>query len=279
MNNHIHIFRLIFCVGVILLLINSTRFFIPLKNPAIYTEQKNYFKNDTILTPEESLRQLSLLKNLPPEQTITGANMVIHQSIAHYWENDGKSKYHMRIPFYENWILAGLGYIYPSIYNTYEYCNYKDTVRRGIGLCSQHAIALTDFLNENNILSYVVGLDGHVVSTAQVNEKTWWILDPDFGIIIPFSLSEIENSPQIVSAYYKNIPSLKNPNEELKDFEKIYGFSGNIVYPDALIGNVGYIDCNWKKVFIEKLSVILIWIIPLILMLPYIRTFFQKKHV
>jgi hypothetical protein len=268
---------LLFLFGVSLLLLNSIGFFIPLKNPAIYNESKTKFNSDSTLTPKETFQQLSELKMLSKEDTAKKSTLILNKSIAHYWEKDPTNSYNTAVPFYHNWILASLQFTYPSIYKQYEYCNYKDAIKRGIGQCSQHAIALTDFLNQHNVESFVVGLDGHVVSTAQVAPSVWWILDPDFGVVIPYSLNEIESSPQLVDSYYKNTSPTREPSKDILDFPAIYGNSGNITYSGAYIGSIGYIDCNWKKVLIEKTSCFLIWIIPLFLIFPYLINLYKKR--
>jgi hypothetical protein len=268
----------LFLLGIFLLILNGYGFLVPLKNPSIYTEPKTGFENDAVLTPAETFRQLSELEALSKKETVEKATSILSRSMAHYWESTPDYQYGITVPFYHNWILASLQFIYPSVYKQYEYCNYKDAIKRGIGLCSQHAITLTDFLNRHNINSFVVGLDGHVVSTAEIAPDVWWVLDPDFGLVIPHSLDTIEHSPQLVAPYYENISSIKRSYGDPKDFPAIYAESGNIIYLGASIGNVSYIDCNWKKVLIEKTARFLIWLIPLFLMVPFSVNLYRKKY-
>jgi len=141
-------FFFIFLIGIIILGINFSGFFIPLKNPAIYTESKNGFVNDTTISPQETFKSLNSLEQIDRQNYISFANDIFSKSIAHYWEDEGNNKYNITIPFYENWILASLRYIIPDIYTKYEYCDYKKAIERGVGFCSQHAIALVDFLKK-----------------------------------------------------------------------------------------------------------------------------------
>ena len=67
-------------------------------------------------------------------------------------------------------------------------------------------------LKEKNINSKIVGLDGHVVATAQVDkmQNQWWVLDSDYGVIIPHNLREIEHNPKLISTYYSQAGYDKN---------------------------------------------------------------------
>jgi len=94
-------------------------------------------------------------------------------------------------------------------------------------------------------------------------------LDPDFGVAIPQSLDTVEQNPEIVRKYYIN-KLYRDENVTEDKIVDIYGKDGNIIYTPPTIGNVGYVDCNWKKVSMERASYILKWIIPIFLIIPFI---------
>jgi len=261
-------------IGITLLAINIAGFFIPLKNPAIYQEQKTGFVNDTTLTYEEALKLLDTTPSQDTKEYVQNVNKIINQSIAHYWEDEGISKYRLTIPPYENYVLFSLRFIFPSIYEKYEYCSYDKALKRGVGLCSQHAIVITDFLNKKGLETRIVGLDGHVVATVKVDKDEWWILDPDFGVVIPYNLQKIESSPELVKSYYAKV-AYKNKPIYPETLENIYEARGNIIYP---VGVSGYTDCNWKKVIIERSSYILKWLIPILLTTPLVYSMIRKRH-
>lgn len=258
---------LAFILGLSLLGINTVGLFIPLKNPAIYNEQKTGSINDTTITYDEAMRQLKTVPLQDVKQYVKSINEIINRGIAHYWEDSGIKKYNLTIPLHENYILYALSYVYPD-YKKYEFCQYKKALERGVGLCSQQAIAITDFLNRKGIETRIVSLGGHVVATAKVDEKNneWWVLGPDLNVVIPYSIEKLETSPDIVRSYYRGKID-KNIGLTEEQIAEIYGKEGNIIYPT---GNYGYMDCNWKKVFIERSSYFLIWIIPILLILPYV---------
>lgn len=267
----------LFVIGGSLLAVNVFGLFSPLKNPDIYHEPKTGFENDTKLSPKETFLLLEKLDRNDKAAFVSEANAIFNKSIAHYWEDDGIEKYNMAVPFHENWILASLRSILPSVYERYEYCGYKKTIERGVGICSQHAIALVDFLNRNDIKARVIGLDGHVVATAEIENDKWWVIDPDFGVVIPHDIKTIETDHEIIKNHYEG-KLYRNSDITIERIIGIYGPEGNIVYPEAKIGHVGYIDCNWKKVVIERSSYILKWLLPISLLLLLIYTAVQERH-
>lgn len=94
---------------------------------------------------------------------------------------------------------------------------------------------------------------------------TQWILDPDFNVVMPLSLSEIEMSPSIVKPYYAGKLG-KNRNATVDLISSLYESAGNVIYP---LGVSGYTDCSVKKILVERASYVLVWIIPFLLMLPF----------
>ncbi len=80
--------KILFMVGMILLLINGIGFFLPLRNAAIYSENNTSFKNDI------SLREDQLWKNINSHVSDTRSyiellNASINKGIAHYWKDEG----------------------------------------------------------------------------------------------------------------------------------------------------------------------------------------------
>ncbi len=145
-------------------------------------------------------------------------------------------------------------------------------MERGIGICSQHAIALTDYLTKKGIATSVVSLNGHVVAEVKLKNADKLILDPDYDVAIPLSLSKIEASPLMVKSYYEGKLG-KNSDETVEKIASLYSKAENVVWPN---GASGYIDRSPNKVLFEKLGYIAIWIIPFIFILPPLL--FLKKY-
>ena len=73
-----------------------------------------------------------------------------------------------------------------------------------MGLCSQHAIIVDGILKDKNIPSKIVRLTGHLVVMAEVSSDENWILDSDYDVIVPYSLTEIEKDSTIIIPFYKD---------------------------------------------------------------------------
>jgi hypothetical protein len=133
----------------------------------------------------------------------TRATLTVAGAVLHAWPTVEMEKYRVAIPITENWILYLLGAIHPEL-RAYIFWDPRKEIERGIGLCGSVSSALVGILREHGIDARIVGLTGHVVVTAQVEDDAWYILDPDVGLVIPSSLSEVENDPSMVRRAYEN---------------------------------------------------------------------------
>ena len=101
----------------------------------------------------------------------------------------------------------------------------------------------------------MIGLSGHVVATAKIDDDKWIILDPDYGVNIPFSIQEIEENTELIEPFYLaagyDIP-------RITELKRIFGKEGNIIVENAKLykGKIGKI---------ERVSYRVIWIVPLVL--------------
>ncbi len=50
------------------------------------------------------------------------------------------------------------------------------------GLCSQRSYWLNRILRKNNLISNILGIDGHVITTLNLDKNVIFALDPDFGV-------------------------------------------------------------------------------------------------
>jgi hypothetical protein len=261
---------ILFILGTVLISLNIYGQFFSLRNPELMTETDVAFKNDITLTEDQVYSninsQITDKKSFATKMTKT-----INEGIAHYWEDEGIDKYHLRVPIYKNYILYFASYIMPEKFRKYEFLDYHRAIERGLGQCSEHAIILAEVLFEKGIKSKMVGLEGHVVVTAQVDETVdeWWILDSDYGVIIPFDLATIEKRPEIIATYYSEAGYDKSTVAFMED---VYGKDGNVL--DKGYGVGGY---SILTNYFEQASYILIWLIPSILLLPHFYFQFMSK--
>jgi len=85
--------------------------------------------------------------------------------------------------------------------------------------------------------------------------------------VVPYDTAAIQENPELVRPAYANMAALYYPDAKdpytTDHVVKIYGKEGNHIYT---------VD-NWFEYF----SYVAIWIIPVLLMLPYTITLFKGK--
>lgn len=251
--------KTLFYLGFFLFIINIIGLFISLRNESIYQEKNTFFTNDIILTEKEFYDRINKAV-IDKKEYITNLNEAVNQGIAKYWHNAGINKYNLRIPFYENYLLFIASYLNPEEYLKYEFVDYRKAIERGIGLCSQQAIIVSEILREQSIPSFIVGLSGHVVLRAQVDKShdEWWVLDPDYGVVIPYDIDIIENNTKLIRPFYAQAGYKQ---KKINKLENIYEKEGNAVMSEQ--GAKGY---QIKRCSNEPRFYFLKWIIPCILM-------------
>jgi hypothetical protein len=261
--------KILFFIGILLLAINVYGLFKSLRNPAIYDEEKtlhNRLDDITIKYPDIE-KDFARHNNESDKDFAIRMNAVVNKGMCHYWKDEGLTKYHLTVPVYENYLLYAASYIDPKEYRKYEFTDYKKDLERGVGLCSTHSIVLKGILNKNGIDASLWDIAGHVVLRTKVGPNEWYMLDPDFGVVVHYDTAAIQANPEVVRPAYAKMATLyyldaKEPYTTDHVVE-IYGKEGNHIYT---------VD-NW----FEHFSYVAIWIIPFILMLPYSIDLFKGK--
>jgi hypothetical protein len=253
----------LFIVGVFLLITNIFGLFTSLRNPEIYNEKKTGFANDITLTEDQVYSVINSDRS-DIRKYVSNVTYAVNKGMADYWDDEGIDKYHLRVPFQENYLLFLASYIMPQKFQKFEFMDYHRAIERGVGMCSEHSIILSEVLNEKGIKTKMIGLSGHVGISAQVDEKTdeWWVLDGLYGVVIPFSLDKIQKNPDIIGPYYSE---KGYDTKTITALEGIYGAEGNFVEDGFGIG-----DYSILTNYFEKTTYILIWVIPLFLISPFL---------
>ena len=261
--------KILFLIGVVLLGINIFGLFKSMRNPAIYTEEaniRNRIDDVTIEYPEIK----ELLKQSDGESNVDFAvriNKVVNDGVSHYWRAEGISKYHLRVPVWENYLLYVASYINPKKYERYEFSNYKKNLERGVGLCSTHSIVVKGVLLENGIKAELLDVGGHhVVVRAELDDHKTYMLDPDFGMVVPYDTAAITADPELVRAPYEDLAASYYP-------DAVDPYTTQILVD--IFGDKKHVY-DVKNSF-ESFSYGAIWIIPLLLMLPLAISLFRKK--
>lgn len=263
------LYALLVLIGLVLMGINCVGLVLPLRNPVIYTTTGE--TGDTItLTEEQFYARVSQREPSDKAYTVK-VNEAIYDGLMHTWPDEVRQadRYHWRVPIYENYLLFAMSYIYPNLYERYEYCDYRKAIARGIGLCSQHAIILNGVLEDQGITAHIIALsDLHVVATAQVDREqdTWWVFDPDYSVVIKHDIDTIRADPEIIKPYYREAGYSSAVADQLVGW-----YSAN---PFGVVHSVEEY-CTPQKVQIEQATYVLIWVLPILLMLigalPYVR--------
>jgi hypothetical protein len=250
---------LLFIAGLSLLALNCIGLFKSLRNPELYSEIETRRVQDVKFKYSEFSENL---KRKPTEQDRDFAvriNQVVKDGFLHYWEDDAIHKYYLTIPVWENYLLTLASVFKPRKYRKYEFGNYKKNLERGTGLCSTHSTIVKGILNENGISAELLDLGGHVVITARTGQDPDFILDPDYGIHIPFTRAQIEADPEITRPFYANIEKQYKPGRQDR------------YTTDVVVGlyeknrNHTYSTYNW----FEDFSYMAIWVIPFLMVLPF----------
>jgi hypothetical protein len=257
-------------LGLALLGINVVGLFISMRNPAIYQETKVRDKDDITLTEAELLQAGERRPGESTEAYILRLNDAVYKGIAHYWEDEGIAKYNLRVPVYENYLLFLASYIRPKDYRKYEFYDHNKNIERGVGICSLHALVMAGMLKDHGVDSRMVLLNQHVVAMAQVDKEhdRWWVVDPDLAVVVKHDMREIEANTALVKPFYLE----KGYAPEYVDFvAELYGKEGNGVFKGAN----DYLP--WKLGYVEYLSYILIWALPVMLVAPFAFSYVRNS--
>jgi hypothetical protein len=264
--------KLIFFVaGLLLLAINFAGLFVSLRNPAIYAEKKGLSAEHLSLTAAELLRAAERRPGETAEGYVVRLNEAVGKGIAYYWADEGVEKYNLRVPARENYLLFLASYALPRYYRKYEFSDQYKNIERGVGLCSLHATVIDTLLKEHGVDSRVVLLDHHVVAMARVGEAPvrWWIVDPGLGVVVKHDLGEIERDTNLIKPYYLE----RGYSREYVDWlAGVYGKEGNVVFDGAR----EYLPRRLR--YVERVSYVLKWIIPVILIAPLALSYRRGKY-
>jgi hypothetical protein len=240
-----------FCIGLGLLALNVSGLSSSLRNPAIFQETNCYFPNDIRLS-ESELRARLEAPIQDRRKFVVDVTHAINDGIAHYWNDEGIDTYHLRVPPTENYLLFAASYLLPRRFAKYEFYDADRAIERGVGLCSQHSIIEQEILRRRGFNSRIVGLNGHVLLEADVAEagqpSEWWLLDPDYGVVLPHSLHAVEQQPGLAASGYL---------EAGHDKQEVAHVTNLFASPDNVT-----VERVSGRVLQEQISYVLIWFIP-----------------
>jgi hypothetical protein len=166
------------------------------------------------------------------EQYLSRLTDGVYRNTTHYFidrnsENSWKVRSRGTVALTENWPL----YLYAfwkylqGEWHAIEFVEPEPALRRGYGYCSQRALIVASMLERQQIPGRMVGLSGHVVAMTTLPDGREYILDPDYNVVIPYSLEYISNDMKIdlFTSYYTDKDKFKTFQfYKTKENNKIY---------------------------------------------------------
>jgi hypothetical protein len=244
-------------LGCTLLSINLYGLFQTLRPANIELEHLRFEERDVLLSQDEFLAST---KKMPQETARSYSNRltkVIADGMAHiHWEKYPPEQFNQIVPIWENYILYLMGKL--KITPEYERYHFSDpfkSIERGIGICGDAAMLMSQLLLKQNIPNKIVTIPGHVMVEAEFAQGKS-LFDPDFGVVLPESAD-----------YYG-----KNPTH----INTAYSDAGHYLYDDHfIINNFKKKHTYWngikhfitKKYYFEKFAYVMKWLFPLLLLI------------
>jgi hypothetical protein len=269
-----------FVFGIILLSLNIYGLFISLRSPLIYNPELFSHKTSDIITMSETevFSKISQRKGHTNEEFLEITTDSIHNGMLHYWDDELKNEFNLRIPIYENYILFTLSYIHPGIFQKYEISGlWEKGVERGVGWCSQSSCILASALRSNGLKSKVYVMQNHTVALIEVDakEKKEWIADPDYGVVIRHSIDEVESNPKLIKLFYEEKGYDQNT---INNLVAIFDKNNEIERKSNFIRHTNY--CSLKHRVFEYFTYVIKWILPFILIFPlvYAKSIKRRQH-
>lgn len=250
---------IIFSISSLLIIINLIGLLIPLRNPAVNQGISYAGKiRKPKYTAEEFYKQMNRIEAIDEQypEYVTRLTQLIFDSTVHYWDDDSANTFNLRIPIHENFLI----YIMNALQGDgelYEFCQAERAVERCASVCSQSSRILANVLIRNRVRAHIAGLDGHVVVQVRVDKETdeWWVLDPDYGVVIERDINEIAQNPEIITSAYQE----QGYSDQIIDkLIQIYGPSGNEIIDENL-------RCD-KEEYLYFLK----WLLPLTGIIPFL---------
>ena len=217
------------------------------------------FNNDISLNYEETAQGTQRAEHEDDLHYAKRLSTVIANGIAHiHWDKEqDTTRFNQLIPIWENYFLYFMGRFsgIPE-FEKYHFANYERSLKRGIGICGDASMIMSQLLNKQSIENQIISFPGHVIIAAQNQNGTEIMLDPDFGVAIPYSISEVKQSPILAKPYYLQQGYTE---EDVKFFSMEYAKDS-----ERWDGVSHFIT---KKYYFEKITYFLKWPLPLLMIL------------
>jgi hypothetical protein len=217
------------------------------------------FDDDVSIGYDEAMVLLERRKDEDSFSYAVRANGIVQDALAHIhnWESQPPDLYKQRVPFYENYFLYLFGRFsdQPNI-RRYHFADYRKSLERGIGICGDHAVVMSQLMSKIGVESSLLAMDGHVLLATHESDGTFGILDADYGVdFIVDNLDMLKDRDLITKAYSAE----GYPDDVVAEMADILGGTYD-EYNDTF-------DFMKRRYIFEKISYVMKWLIPAVLAL------------
>jgi hypothetical protein len=239
----------------LLMLINIYGLFQTLRPPSFEEHQLRFKSNDISLTHQEFL---DAIHKADDESNVEYANRLtttVAQGMAHiHWEKYQPEKFNQTVPIWENYILYFMGKLRVTPeYVRYHFSNPYKSIERGIGICGDASMLMSQMLEKYNIPNKIVTIPGHVMVQAEFAEGKP-LFDPDFGVTLPKSADYYGKNPEHINTAYSDAGhSIHDDNFIINGFKKKHAYWNGIKH---------FIT---KKYYFEKVAYVMKWLLPVLM--------------
>ncbi|EAQ98914.2 hypothetical protein [Congregibacter litoralis] len=261
--------RLAASAGLVLLSLNFFGLTQNLRPEGLTPDVLRFGERDLLLSQNELEEEIVRGEQETDAEFLNRVTHSIADGMAHiHWERFDANRFHQQVPVWENYILWGMRYItkIPE-YERYHFSNVEKSIERGIGICGDASILLSQILTTEGISNQIVSMPDHVIVVARLGDQEF-LLDADFGVVAAISLNEAMLHPaRLIAAYAA----------EDKYDSTVSEFTQALTHTNQRWdGPQAFIT---KKYYFEKLAYFLKWTIPALLLLVALFLFRNKGGV
>ncbi|NWN90416.1 hypothetical protein HLV39_02740 [Marinobacter adhaerens] len=261
-------------IGLILMSINLYGVAQPIRKPGlgVLDQGQLRFVPNKVWSYKQSMEAINDLGTISGRyQLAEKANEVVNRSLVHVdWNRVDPKSYRQLIPIWENYFLWAIGHFsgLPQ-FERYHYADYRRNIRRGIGICGDASTILSSVMDRYGIPNRIVSFQGHVIVEYQDENGQDYLLDPDFGVSLGASLSDLLRNPEgFKQPYVKAGYSVA----EIDYLFEAYKKEGYSIYEDT------YHFMTQRYIF-ENVSYGMKWLLPgFLVVLPVAGYLFYKRN-
>jgi hypothetical protein len=179
---------------------------------------------------------------------------LIDSHVVHFWEPNSQ---YSHVSIFDNYLMYILSHFeHFKRFRDYEFITPQHVLDRGYGFCSQVAKLAYRKLKENGFFAKVYAHKNHTLLIAKDHNNKEYIIDPNFGVVIPYSLAEVYENLGLIEEYYAG----EKPSQ-IDLLISVYA-SGYQEY---------FSDTHYNKLYnSERTLYILKWVIPLMFILIFL---------